>query len=228
MRRIHGQSHKKSRLYTIWKNMRNRCNSSTNPNYHNYGGRGITICEEWDSYLDFEKWAMANGYNDNLTLDRIDNNKGYSPDNCRWATAKVQARNKRNNVRVQGKLLTEIAEEARLPIAVVYRRYFTCGISDIKELSAPMRKVLVEGKTLGEIANESGIPKCEVKSRYYRGAKTIAELSKPLKKPNVVDGKTLREISKETGIRYDTLKVRYRNGSRDYASLTREVRKRCH
>lgn len=98
-RRIHGQC--KSRLYNIWENMKHRCLNSKASNYNNYGGRGITICNEWcDSYETFSKWALNNGYDDSLFIDRIDNNKGYCPDNCRWATRLMQNRNQRSNHRI--------------------------------------------------------------------------------------------------------------------------------
>lgn len=87
-----------SRLYHIWQSMKQRCLNSNHRRYNDYGGRGITVCEEWkNSFQVFYDWAMANGYKENLSIDRIDNDKGYSPDNCQWATMKEQRNNRRDS-----------------------------------------------------------------------------------------------------------------------------------
>lgn len=94
----HGLFNKNRRLYGVWHSMRERC---FNPNCHaykDYGGRGITVCSEWNNFEPFYEWAISNGYKDNLTLDRINVNGNYEPNNCRWTDWKTQQNNKRTNI----------------------------------------------------------------------------------------------------------------------------------
>lgn len=78
-----------TRIYRAWQNMKTRCNNPNSPKFHNHGGKGVKVCKEWsDSFIAFHKWAMKNGYTDELTLDRINGDGNYEPSNCRWATYK--------------------------------------------------------------------------------------------------------------------------------------------
>ena len=87
----------RTKLYQVWCMMKNRCQCPTSKYYKNYGGRGIKVCSEWQSYEPFYEWAMSHGYKEGLSLDRIDNNNGYQPNNCRWADKVTQENNRRDN-----------------------------------------------------------------------------------------------------------------------------------
>lgn len=113
--------------YSRWKAMKNRCYNPNHIYYKNYGARGITVCDEWkNSYENFYKWACSSGYKKGLTIDRIDNDKGYSPENCRWATRKEQGRNQRTNrkITINGitKLMCEWAEESGISEKNILKR----------------------------------------------------------------------------------------------------------
>ena len=90
------QGHKGTRLYSIWQNMKARCKGSTSHNKKYYTDKGITVCDEWvNDFPAFKAWALQNGYNDTLSIDRKDNNSGYSESNCRWSTQSTQVENTR-------------------------------------------------------------------------------------------------------------------------------------
>ncbi len=98
-RRNTSHGHSKEDLYFVWKTMRQRCNNPKQHDYKWYGAKGVKICPEWDDYEKFREWALNHGYKKPLTIDRIDFDKGYSPDNCRFITIQEQQKNKSNTKR---------------------------------------------------------------------------------------------------------------------------------
>lgn len=137
----HGES--KTRLFYIWSSMKERCNNPNNKRYNDYGGRGITISPEWQKYEDFRDWAYSSGYDESLTLDRVDVNGNYEPNNCRWATMKEQQRNRRNNVYItlggEEKLLVEWCEIYGLPYDRIRERIRRRGWSVERAFNTPIR-----------------------------------------------------------------------------------------
>ena len=122
----HGMKH--TRIYEIWCGIRRRCNDPKDKAYKRYGAKGITVCQEWDEFLTFYHWATKNGYTDELTIDRIDNNKGYSPDNCRWATHTEQNRNRSNTVMVKNgdkfESLSKLCDDFNFPYKKASQRAY--------------------------------------------------------------------------------------------------------
>lgn len=136
-----------TRIYRIWSNMKRRCFNPNAEHYNRYGGRGITVCDEWkNDFMSFYNWSMENGYQEDLTIDRIDNDGNYEPLNCRWATNKEQENNRGSfniNVTYKGKTQTlmQWSEEIGIPFPTLRYRIvdsnwpiedaFTIGIGEI-------------------------------------------------------------------------------------------------
>lgn len=136
------------RLHDVWWTMRGRCRSLFNVSYKYYGARGISVCKEWDEDYDkFRQWSLASGYSPGLSIDRVDNEGDYTPDNCRWATWKEQGKNRRNNKRVtyDGKTqtLAEWAEETGLPAVVLSRRLGKLHWPPYAALTIPLEKRVI-------------------------------------------------------------------------------------
>lgn len=107
----HGLYRRNKGLFNVWQSMKNRCYNPKRKNYDRYGGRGIGVCQEWHTAENFILWALNSGYETGLQLDRIDNNKDYSPDNCRWVTAKQNSQNTRRNITLTVRGLTNCVSE---------------------------------------------------------------------------------------------------------------------
>lgn len=150
------------RLYHVWKSMKQRCENPNRPNYVWYGAKGISVCDEWQNYLTFKKWAYENGYDDKApkggcTLDRIDIEKGYNPQNCRWISMADQNRNKSYHryVEYRGERLT-VTQLARktgmIKETLVYRLNSNWSVEDA--VNKPIKKNHCGAKMESEDKNE--------------------------------------------------------------------------
>jgi hypothetical protein len=137
----HGLRHENRRLYNIWLSIKQRCSNSRKPGYSNYGGRGIIVCKEWLDYKVFHDWAISSGYTHDLTIERVDVNKGYFPDNCTWITLSDQQWNKRSSryITVNGvtKHLTEWANLVGLRSSAITYRIDKMGWNEEKAVLTP-------------------------------------------------------------------------------------------
>src|SRR5690606_5539083 len=173
--RTHGRKNK--RLYNIWLNMRQRCSNPNVESFKNYGERGIAVCSEWDDYESFYRWSLNNGYRDDLTIDRIDNSRGYTPSNCRWVDYEVQMNNTTKNVRVEidgvERTLSEHAKDYGINYYTLYHRYET-GLRG-KKLVEPLKKQLIMididgvSKPLKTWSKEFNLSYATVQYRYNKG-----------------------------------------------------------
>lgn len=133
----------KTRLHKIWEGMHERCERKTHDYYNNYGGRGVSVCDDWKDYRVFRNWAILNQYNDTLTIDRINVNGNYCPENCRWVTMRQQQNNKRSNHIVYlgeiGHTISEWSEILGIGKTTIRMR-LESGWSDENALTVPVRK----------------------------------------------------------------------------------------
>lgn len=147
--KTHGM--KNTRLYQIWIGMKDRCNNPSNKRYDRYGGRGISVCEDWqEDFIKFYNWAIDNGYQESLTIDRIDLNGNYGPNNCRWATWREQANNTSRNVSIElngeNHTLSEWADIYGINAKTLYTRIFQLGWDFEEALTTPIRGIRHESK----------------------------------------------------------------------------------
>lgn len=138
----HNQRHTK--LYEVWKTMKQRCLNPNNKSYHNYGGRGIKICDEWkNSYQSFYEWSMNNGYKEGLSIDRTNNDGNYEPSNCRWADIITQCNNTRQNklftINGVSKTVHQWSIEYNVPVSRVRQRIYTLKWDIEKALTTPAK-----------------------------------------------------------------------------------------
>lgn len=133
-----------TRLYRIWDAMKNRCYLKTHSAYLYYGGRGITVCDAWkDNFEAFYGWAINNGYSEDLTIDRIDNDSGYSPENCKWSTREEQVNNRKSCVLItyngETKNLMQWCKLLNLPYKLIHQRMYLKNISFEEAISIPIK-----------------------------------------------------------------------------------------
>lgn len=176
----------RTRLYGIYYNMKQRCENIKNTHYEYYGGKGITVCDEWNNFKTFELWSENNGYSENLTIDRINGDLGYTPNNCRWVTRKEQSQNiKSNRIVTVNNVTMNICQWSELlgiNINTLYKRAnsgkteldFISPIDKLKSNNNTV-KYMVNGENLSlkELSIKYGIKVTTIRSRIKRGKSNL-------------------------------------------------------
>ena len=164
----HNKTHgfKRTKLYGVWSSMKERCNVKSCKSYKHYGARGIKVCDEWSNdYMSFYRWSMENGYSDGLSIERIDVNGNYCPENCKWIPFKEQPRNRRDTVYATNndgitKPLTEWCHILNFPQKLAYSRYRKMRNSGteiiFEDIFAPVHEKIRRGKRRIYQCNSSG------------------------------------------------------------------------
>lgn len=217
----------KQRLRSIYSGMKSRCYNKNSINYKYYGGRGISICDEWmESFDNFYHWALINGYDDELTIDRIDSNKNYNPNNCKWSTKREQSYNRSMSVKLtlKGRTMhmTEWAEELGIDKKTLSWRYRN-EWSDEEILSNKKDIILEyngECKNLLEWSKQTGIKKSTLWDRYNKGWKVKDILTRKPKDREIKitynnERKTISEWAKILNVPKSRLNNRYTRGWTD-------------
>ena len=220
----------RKRLKSIYNGMRLRCYNENNVNYKYYGGKGVTICDEWLlSFENFFDWAINNGYNENLTIDRIDSEKEYSPDNCKWSTKKEQAYNRSMSVKLtlngRTMYMTEWAEELEIDKKILSWRYNN-GWSDEEILTRPRdykeNKLTLNGEThsMSEWSRITGVKVATISYRIKKGWSVEDTLTKSSNDREIKitynnKTKTLKEWAEYLDVPKSRLNNRYSRGWSD-------------
>ena len=231
----HGMT--KTPEYSTWISMKTRCYNKKFHAYKHYGGRGITVCDRWLKSFDNFYEDMGPKPTPEHSIDRIDNNKGYSPGNCKWVTINEQANNRRNNHNITldctTKTISQWGDEIGINSSVISLR-LRRGWDSEKALTTPIKKerlITFNNKTLtiNEWSKETGIDVKNLYNRLKLGWPIEKVLTQPVRKERYItfNGKTqtLTEWAKEIGINVGTLDFRLRCGWTPEKALTTQVRK---
>lgn len=228
--RKHGESYggHYTKLYGVWAAMKRRCQNPNSRYYNRYGGRGIKVCSEWQEYIPFRDWALSSGYKEGLSIDRIDVDGDYCPENCRWVDMKVQQNNRGNNITGFGMSMEALSEKTGIKIKTLYERRRKNKDISFEELteSADVCKKKINGMTIPEIEALTGISRKNLYARLERNPSiSFEELTEKVEVFKVrVFGKTIPELEKETGIKSTTLRRRLKkNPSITFEELIRPV-----
>ena len=204
-----------TRLYDIWRDMRHRCSCKGMKNYKDYGGRGIKVCEAWDKDYDaFKKWAYENGYDDTLTIDRIDVNGNYEPSNCRWADKSTQSANRRSRGKV------EYIGVSKNSNGTVYTAFIEKNRKHIFTFSSPSKNECARKRNEFIINNSLNYPLNEIKEEYedVLRHKKITKYYAISKDGTRICADTIRELCQKTNLSKSFICGCYsgRRNSREY------------